>query len=201
MRAPTRDRLLRGARAAFAELGYAGTRVKDIVTRAGTSHGTFYTYFTDKHDVLLALTEQTAREVYGSAASPVAGPASQTPHDIIRARTAAFMDTYERDWDVVRTWIQASGVHPDVEELRSRIRSAIAKGLARWLADDQARGRVRSEVDVEVAVVALVAMSEEFANRWLSDGRSLGDREIDQLTDLWVHAVYTEPSAEPGSAA
>ena len=50
-------------------------------------------------------------------------------------------------------------------------------------------------------IVALVAMTEEFANRWLSDGRSLGDREIDQLTDLWVHAVYTEPSAEPGSAA
>lgn len=195
-RAPTRDRLLAGAREAFAELGYAGTRVEDVVTRAGTSHGTFYTYFADKHGVLLALTEQTARELYGSAASPVLDPPPRTPRDVIRARTAAFMDTYARDWDVVRTWIQASGVHPEVEQLRARIRTAISKVLAAWLADDQERGLIRREVDVEVAVVALVAMSEEFSNRWLSEGRALGDREVDQVTDLWVHAVYEQHALE-----
>ena len=36
------------ARESFAKLGFASTRVADIVARAGTSHGTFYTYFDDK---------------------------------------------------------------------------------------------------------------------------------------------------------
>ncbi|MGH7822979.1 MAG: TetR/AcrR family transcriptional regulator, partial [Candidatus Binatia bacterium] len=42
-RSDTRDRLLQAARDAFGSLGYVATRVDDIVRRAGTSHGTFYT--------------------------------------------------------------------------------------------------------------------------------------------------------------
>ncbi len=53
---PTRERLLAAARESFANRGFASTRVADIVGLAGTSHGTFYTYFEDKRDVLLALT-------------------------------------------------------------------------------------------------------------------------------------------------
>ena len=52
---PTRERLLAAARESFAKLGFASTRVADIVALASTSHGTFYTYFDDKRDALLAL--------------------------------------------------------------------------------------------------------------------------------------------------
>lgn len=45
-------RLLTAGREALREVGYADLRVDDVVTRAGTSHGTFYLYFSDKRDLL-----------------------------------------------------------------------------------------------------------------------------------------------------
>ena len=69
---PTRERLVAAARESFANRGFASTRVADIVGLAGTSHGTFYTYFEDKRDVLLALTEEAASAIYGAAVAPLA---------------------------------------------------------------------------------------------------------------------------------
>jgi hypothetical protein len=53
---------------------------------------------------------------------------------------------------------------------------------------------LRPEVDLEVVALALVAMVEEFAARWLAAGRVLGDQEVEQLTDLWIRALYREDS-------
>ncbi len=41
----TRTNLIESGRQAILERGIDGTRVDDVVTRAGTSHGTFYLYF------------------------------------------------------------------------------------------------------------------------------------------------------------
>ena len=42
------------AREVFAERGFAGTRMGDLADAAGVAHGTVYTYFDTKEDVLLA---------------------------------------------------------------------------------------------------------------------------------------------------
>jgi AcrR family transcriptional regulator len=185
----TREKLLRAARDGFAELGFAATRVADIAERAGTSHGSFYTYFDDKRDILLALTEETAAAMYGTAFAPLAGQPN-TARDAIRSRMAAYLRAAREHGDVVRTWDQASGVHPEVEQLRSRIRTAMAAEVAELFERDREAGLVRAGVDLEIAASALTAMVEEFAKRWLHDGRAIGDHEIDQLTDLWANAVY-----------
>ena len=62
-------------------VGFASTRVADIVGLAGTSHGTFYTYFEDKRDVLLALTQEAASAIYGAAVAPLADSKQQSPRD------------------------------------------------------------------------------------------------------------------------
>ena len=126
---PTRERLLAAARESFAKLGFASTRVADIVALAGTSHGTFYTYFDDKRDALLALTQQAANAIYGAAVVPLAGAERQSPRDAIRARLTIFFRTYSEWWDVVRTWDHASAIHPEVDELRARIRQSIVERL------------------------------------------------------------------------
>ena len=76
---PTRERLLAAARESFAKLGFASTRVADIVALAGTSHGTFYTYFDDKRDALLALTQEAASAIYGAAVAPLSRQRATVP--------------------------------------------------------------------------------------------------------------------------
>jgi AcrR family transcriptional regulator len=195
---PTRERLLAAARESFAKRGFASTRVADIVALAGTSHGTFYTYFEDKRDVLLALTQEAASAIYGAAVGPLANGKRPSPCDAIRARLTVFFRTYSEWWDVVRTWDHASAIHPEVDELRARIRASIVEQLCRLLARDRELGYVDGERNVEITggrnleitALALTAMVEEFASRWFALGRTLGTTEIDQLTALCAGALY-----------
>jgi AcrR family transcriptional regulator len=192
---PTRERLLAAARESFAELGFASTRVADIVALAGTSHGTFYTYFDGKRDALLALTEQAASAIYGAAVAPLAGAKRQSPRNAIRARLTIFFRTYGEWWDVVRTWDHASAIHPEVDELRARVRESIVEQLGRLLARDRELRHINGELDLEITAIALAAMVEEFADRWCALGRTLGTTEIDQLTALCAGALYSSDAA------
>ena len=191
----TRERLLAAARESFAKLGFASTRVADIVALAGTSHGTFYTYFDDKRDALLALTQEAASAIYGAAVAPLAGSERLSPRDAIRARLKVFFRTYGEWWDVVRTWDHASAIHPEVDELRGRIRASIVEQLCRLLARDPRLKLVDGSLDLEIAAIALTAMVEEFAGRWFALGRTLGTTEIDQLTALCAGALYASAAA------
>ena len=58
-----RAAILDAARAAFSELGYGGTAVRDIVRRTDLSPGTFYNYFPDKESVFLALVEESTARI------------------------------------------------------------------------------------------------------------------------------------------
>ncbi|MFI7586515.1 TetR/AcrR family transcriptional regulator [Spongisporangium articulatum] len=57
-RVATRSRLLDGARTVFAERGVAGASVEDICEAAGFTRGAFYSNFSSKDELLLALMEQ-----------------------------------------------------------------------------------------------------------------------------------------------
>ncbi|HET6835799.1 MAG TPA: helix-turn-helix domain-containing protein, partial [Acidimicrobiales bacterium] len=52
--ASVRARLVTAAAEVFAERGYEGARVQEIVRRAGLSTGAIYTNFRNKADLLLA---------------------------------------------------------------------------------------------------------------------------------------------------
>lgn len=187
--ATTRARLLDAARDAFSELGYPATRVADVVARAGTSHGTFYTYFDDKKDVLFALTEASANELYGTAVA-VPDTVVREPREMIRFRTRSFFATYAAQWRFVRAWMQAGSMHPDVDDLRRQIQDSIAAALAATLADDQRRGAIPAEVDVQLAATALTQMVEATAHRRLANGQSLDDETAEQVASLFWAALY-----------
>src|SRR3989304_8017042 len=57
---PTRDRLIQAAMDVFADRGYHGATVDDIVAASETSKGAFYHYFPSKQGVFLRLLDQLA---------------------------------------------------------------------------------------------------------------------------------------------
>lgn len=68
----TRARLLEAATAVFAERGFGDTSVEAICDRAGYTRGAFYSNFSDKDEVVLALLEQHSRESVREVASLLA---------------------------------------------------------------------------------------------------------------------------------
>ncbi|WOC14264.1 TetR/AcrR family transcriptional regulator [Gordonia sp. MP11Mi] len=58
------NQLLDCALDAFLEVGYAPVGVKEITTRAGVSHGTFYNYFENKRQLLSVLVEREMADFF-----------------------------------------------------------------------------------------------------------------------------------------
>jgi AcrR family transcriptional regulator len=63
---PIREQLLDAAAAVFAEKGYSGTKIKDIVKASGLSSGALYGRFSGKNELLIeAVVRQVERRVDG----------------------------------------------------------------------------------------------------------------------------------------
>ncbi len=84
-----REQILSVATAVFAESGYQGASISDIIERAGIARGTFYLYFSSKHSVLeailgSALTRLTARIERVDLAPEAPSPSEQLRNNLIR---------------------------------------------------------------------------------------------------------------------
>lgn len=62
-RASNRDAILMAARHVFAEQGFGGTTVRDIIRRTALASGTFYNYFDSKEAVFEALSVEVGEDL------------------------------------------------------------------------------------------------------------------------------------------
>lgn len=67
------DEILCAARDVFCKQGYEATAVAQIADRIGVVEGTIYKYFATKRELLLRVLEQWYEEIFGQAASEIAG--------------------------------------------------------------------------------------------------------------------------------
>jgi AcrR family transcriptional regulator len=155
------QRLRTAARESFAELGWAATRVQDIAERAGVSHGTFYTYYDNRNAVLIDLVTDTMAAFIELASEPWE---NDEPRAAVETVIGGFLDTYEADGAVMRTWMQASREDPDFGalylDLRQRFVDRITEQLDVVVDAAGRRGRVPPP---ETVASVLAAMVEHFA--------------------------------------
>ena len=111
-REATRRRLLDAAREVFAERGVIGGTVEDICEHAGYTRGAFYSNFTDKDEVLVALVEREHALLLGHLESSFAlvdrevaeasgsrrRPASVVDRSCARSRSTASCRWSRRSW-------------------------------------------------------------------------------------------------------
>ncbi len=187
----TRRRLLDAARELFVEGGYAEATVGRIVERAGVSRPTFYTYFDDRKEIIVALAYEMARDFHGAALGPLLDDrATRTTESVIRRRVADYLRAYRDNYGLVRAWMEAAAIHPEIGAARRRIQDSLMEGMAALLGQEQARGAMDAEVDTLVVATALVQMTETFATQWMARGRELDEHVSEQLTQLWMRALY-----------
>jgi AcrR family transcriptional regulator len=185
--ARTAARLRTAAREAFAELGWQGTRVEDIVQRAGVSHGTFYTYYENKAAVLADL-------VRTSQADVVALAADQWAADDVRGALerviGGFLDLYQRDAVVMRTWLHAAREDPAFGALYLESRALFVDRVADQLTALVAAAGRGNAPPAHTVASALVAMVEHFAYCWavLGERHDRGDA-LRALVLVWGSAL------------
>jgi AcrR family transcriptional regulator len=156
----TRQRLLEATAAQLGTDGLRDLRVVDIARTVGTSPATFYQYFRDVEDAVLALANEVAEDLH-----PVAETlAQQWTETSARGMVEAFVGS----WDVHRVILRTRNLAAQEGDQRFRAaRNAslrpILEALTAHVAESQRAGRVAASVSPIAAASAMVAMTERVA--------------------------------------
>lgn len=121
----------------FSERGYHHVHAGDIAAEAGVAVGSFYAYFNDKHELLMALVDEYSEGVLereSSVADKEAGHAAElSAEDILRRVFRASVSAHRESVDFFREVLRLSLADPEVRERQERIdlraRSALEAGI------------------------------------------------------------------------
>jgi AcrR family transcriptional regulator len=182
----TREALVVAAARVFAERGYAGTRMQDVAAAAGVSHGTVYTWFAKKDDLLRAVTHVIVGEVFDASRDRTDEPAD--PYERLSSANRRFLASYRRHARMLAVVEEAASTDPRWAGLLDDLRQTYVGRAERTLRRLRDEGRVADDVVPELAAPALTGMVETFARRAPAD-RGDPDGDADQLTRLWARAV------------
>jgi AcrR family transcriptional regulator len=179
-----RTQLLDVAMALFAEKGYHGTSISNIIAEAGVARGTFYNYFHSKRDLLEELLEGLF-ETVSRAAAPIVVGAAHEVHAQVRGNIAALCVTLAANLPMARVLlVQTGGLDAEAnlqlrgfyDRVLTRLQVAIEAG--------QARGFVRDGNSSVLATCVLGMVKETLYQSLLGTRRP----QIEEVADE-VYAV------------
>lgn len=171
----------------LADRGYHATRVDDVVSVAEVSHGSFYVYFANKEDLLLAMAKRCADELgtltagLGDVAPDASGRAA------LREWLTGFLAIYRSYKVVVRSWIENQVDNDELTQLGLATFASIAEALTD-------RMRRSHPDDAVLRVVALIGMAERFT--YFVIDRDLGDDDVvlDTFATVMHRGFFAEPA-------
>jgi len=160
----TRRRLLTATAQLLETHGVRDLRVVDIARDVGTSPATFYQYFRDVEDAVLALAAAVGEDL-----APIGDLLDRSWDgdgglDAARELVASFMEYWDGHRAVLRTRnLAAQEGDPRFRDVRNEALRPLREGLAAKVRDAQQAGRVAAEVSPIAAAAALSAMLERMA--------------------------------------
>jgi AcrR family transcriptional regulator len=193
--AETRRVLLQAAREVFAERGFDGASVADVVERAGSSVGSLYHHFGGKAELFVALWQdqhdaQEQRAVSAVAKARAAG--EEDPLELFVAGARAFLDGSWEHRDVARLFMTGDG--PPGFEMMRRTRSH------EWIRQNAVLLGASADPVDRLTVAVLTTIIGETAREIAT---STSRRDADTLAEAAVTLIrrldpLREPPAPPG---
>jgi AcrR family transcriptional regulator len=159
-KAANRAAILDAARVVFAEQGYEGASVRDIIRHTDLASGTFYNYFPDKDAIFVALIEEAGEEARRRVRD--ARRSASTPSEFVEGGYRAFFEFIveeperfafmRRNLEIMSNRFGETVLPAGAEELAEDLRSAIETGHM-------------PPVDVDYCAHAMVAVGLELGAR------------------------------------
>lgn len=200
--ARNRQALVAAARRVFERDGFVTARITDIADEAGLAHGSFYSHFQSKEDVLAAVLGEVEEEMLHPG-PPLAGDLGGTadPVAAIRAANLAYLEAYRRNARLMALLEQVATVDGRFAALRLERTDAFLARNARAIRRLQQAGLADPGLDPDLASLALSTMVSRSAYAAFAIGREPAglDALADTLTRLWANALRLTP--DPGDGA
>lgn len=174
-KAANRAAILAAARAVFAEMGYGGASVRDVIRRTDLASGTFYNYFADKESLFRAVIDESAVEV--RARVQVARRQARSLEEFVAAGYREYFgflasdpeafELMRRNSATIRAMFDEPIFGAGIDELAADLRSAIAAGIVPALdVEYMAAAMVGAALEVGVAMVRREPPDVEGATRF-----------------------------------
>lgn len=191
----TRNLLLSAARATLTEKGYHGTKVVDIIERAGVGHGTFYDYFKSKDDVLVALLEGFFADLYnmGESVSTLIGRLSYDDFQGINIVVTSIMEMFNRYSELHPVIRHAMWENEAVRNLFSGSLKYFSVLVANNIREMQKQGRCKNldaDIVAQLIVVTIGATNYTFQDRIIEG--NIHDIS-DNLSRVFFYALNYDP--------
>jgi len=187
----TRSRILASTATILEAVGINDLRVVDIARSVGCSPATFYQYFRDSSDAVLALAEQVGEETIPLGVEMRVD--WRGPDGVASARR--MVDGFVRYWDAHRAVLRTRNLAAQegdqrFREVRNRALRPLTEGLALMISESPGEGS--KELTPYAAAAALVAMLERMAE-FHSDLEGYGASRDDVVTTtaLIIHSTVT----------
>jgi len=172
--AATVRRIMDAGALCFAESGFYGANVDEIVTRAGFARGTFYKYFTEKLDLLLVLSDECEDELFVRIGAFTAIPVGESGAAERRDWLAAFLPFRARHIGVIRAWIDRTPVDPTLDGARMRVAAGVHESLTALVG----RAPLSGVVSIRAAEIMLIGVLERMPDVMLDPSRHVRPEEI-----------------------
>jgi AcrR family transcriptional regulator len=161
----TRQRLLDAAEQVFAEKGYHGTGVDDIIRASDSSKGGFYFHFPNKQAIFLALVEALTPKLAASIDRAIA--AESDPVAQLDAALRTVLDLFARHRRLSKILlVEAVGLGHGFDEKLMRTRGEFARMIQGYL-DRAVSAGVISPQDTVTISWAWFGAINEIVVRWL----------------------------------
>lgn len=192
-----RAELLRWAEKLFVERGYAATTADDIASAAGVSVGTFYNYFRNKRQILLALTLLRLTDIFAHLRLAQLDLAHGDHHAAIHAAMTAVLAGEQRP-GLREVWQQLMSLEPELAPYQATVRRYALNLIAERLREARdVVGGVWPDLDIEATALALLAMLDNLSAR--RDDDLPDERVINAVTALIERALYPPEALARGS--
>ena len=193
----TRRRLLDATSELLGSEGILDLTVVDIARNVGTSPATFYQYFQNVEEAVLALSAEVGDEVQSLAETVEGRWQGAKGLATARALVDGFLDYWDQHRAVLRTRnLAAQEGDARFREVRNQALSQITDRLAAKVAEFKEAGKVASDINAYAAAGALVAMMERMgAYHYELEGRGVSRTAMVETIARIVHQTVTGTKA------
>jgi TetR/AcrR family fatty acid metabolism transcriptional regulator len=165
----TRERILEAAADVFADKGYVGAAVDDIVRASDTSKGSFYFHFPNKRGIFSALLDHLTGRLFARVEAAVSGEGD--PIRKLDAALGAALTAFAQRKRLARLLlVEAAGLGHAMDEHLMQVHERFIALIRRNLDAAVAERRI-APIDTQVAATAWMGALNEVVIRWLHTGQ------------------------------
>ncbi|GAA0611847.1 TetR/AcrR family transcriptional regulator [Sporichthya brevicatena] len=196
-----REEIIRGAAAAFRELGFENATLTDVAERVGTDRASLYYYVSNKEELMQEIVRMAVKDNFLAARridARKAAPA-QKIEMLIREMIESFHRNYPYLYVYVEDMARISRLDTewshDVQRTSRRFESIVM----RILTQGQADGTFRADVPVHLASLNLFGMIN-WTHRWYTpDSEYTPEEVIQSITEIFFRGHGGPALADSGT--